>query len=218
MDAPTNNKSKVLFEILVVALIFMSMRTVAKFFDIKYASQIALVVAVAIITVFLKKKNSSWKDLGFRKPDSWGLSLLYIVLCIASIAIIFNFVIAPFFPEGVNDINRGEAISYYEMLFQVFFIAIGTAAIGEELLFRGYLFNALNDLFGRNVMGTAGAVVLQAVIFAVLHNGIQGMISAGVIGVIMALFYLLAQRNLIVVMVAHAVPDIISVISTYQSQ
>lgn len=218
MDGPTNNKSKVLFEILVVALIFMGIRTVAKFLDIKYASQIALVVALTIITVFLKKKNSSWKDLGFRKPDSWRLSLLYIVLCVASIGIIFNYVIAPLFPEGVNDINRGEAISYYEMLFQVFFIVIWAAAIGEELLMRGYLLNALNDLFGRSVVGTAGAVVLQAAIFAVLHSGIQGMISAGVIGVILALFYLLAKRNLIVVMVAHAVPDIISVISTYQSQ
>ncbi len=61
MDAPTNNKSKVLFEIVVVALIFMGIRTVAKFLDIKYASQIALVVALIIITVFLKKKNSRWK-------------------------------------------------------------------------------------------------------------------------------------------------------------
>ncbi|MEQ8425884.1 MAG: CPBP family intramembrane glutamic endopeptidase, partial [Cyclobacteriaceae bacterium] len=105
-----------------------------------------------------------------------------------------------------------------EMIFQLIFIGIGAAAIGEEMLFRGFLLNHINTLFGKNVIGTTLAIVLQAIIFGVLHHGVQGMVSAGVIGVILAIFYLLSNRNLLVVMIAHAVPDVLSIISSYQSQ
>jgi membrane protease YdiL (CAAX protease family) len=92
------------------------------------------------------------------------------------------------------------------------------AAIGEEMLFRGWLLNTLNEVFGNNMIGTTGAVIIQALIFAVLHSGIQGMISAGTIGLILGIFYVASNRNLPVVMVAHAVPDVLSIVGSYQSQ
>lgn len=110
--------------------------------------------------------------------------------------------IQPLFPHGANEINGGYTVTFNEMLFQLIFLGIGTAAIGEEMLMRGFLLNNLNGILGTNFMGTAGAVLIQAFLFAILHSGVQGMVSAGVIGLILGVFYILSGRNLLVVMAA----------------
>ena len=216
MKALQNKKVVLLLEILLVASIFMSFRLYD--IGIRYSSQIAELISLILITYFLKRRNSSWKELGIRMPEKWPMAILYFILCVITIAVTFNFIIQPLFPHGANEINHGSALSFNEMLFQLIVIGIGAAAIGEEMLMRGFLLNNLNEIFGRNVFGTVGAILVQAFLFAILHSGIQGMVSAGVIGVILGIFYILSGRNLIVVMAAHAVPDILSIISSYQNQ
>lgn len=196
-----------------VSLIFLGVRSLL---EIKYASQVALVLCLVVITLLMKYRNISWKNLGFKKPESLMRALVFTVLCVISIGVIFNFVIQPLFPHGANDINSGQPISLGEMLFQLFFIGILSAAIGEEMLFRGFLLNNLNEIFGKNIIGTAAAIIIQAFIFGVLHAGVQGMVSAGTIGLILGVFYVASGRNLIVVMVAHAVPDVLSILSSWQ--
>ncbi|MGK2925870.1 MAG: lysostaphin resistance A-like protein [Lysobacterales bacterium] len=210
-----NKKARLGLELIIVSLIFMGFRAL---FEFKYASQVGLVLCLIVITVLMKYRNISWKDLGLRRPKPLWKAIVLTVLCVISIGVIFNFVIQPLFPHGAHDINQGQAISLGEMLFQLFFIGILAAAIGEEMLFRGYLLNTLNEVFGKNLIGTTGAVLVQALIFGVLHSGVQGMISAGTIGLILGIFYVASNRNLPVVMVAHAVPDILSIVSSYQSQ
>ena len=216
MSIPKNKKAILMAEILSVASIFVLNRLF--FTGVKYSSQVAEIICLVLITYFLTKRNTGWKDLGFRLPERWPAAVAYFFLCVLSIALVFNFVIQPLFPHGVNEINGESAITFNEMLFQLIVIGIGTAAIGEEMLMRGFLLNNLNELFGRNFPGTAGAVLIQAILFALLHSGVQGMVSAGVIGLILGIFYILAGRNLLVVMAAHAVPDILSIVSTYQNQ
>ena len=211
-------KKRSLIELIIVATLFLTVREIFKNLEIKYSSQIALAVSLLVITFILNKNAITWRDLGFRRPDHLGKAILLTVLCIVTIGVTFNFIVAPLFPEGANEINGGGTISFYEMLFQVIVIAVGAAAIGEELLFRGFLLNWLNKITGKNTIGTTMAVIFQALIFALLHRGMQGIVSAGIIGVILAIFYLLSNRNLIVVMAAHAVPDLLSVISSYQNQ
>ncbi|MDH4058689.1 MAG: CPBP family intramembrane metalloprotease [Cyclobacteriaceae bacterium] len=209
-------KTILLIELIGIALLF----TINKFFfsAVQYSSQVTLVISLVLITFFLRRRKSSWKILGLKTPEKWWKAIIYFILCVATIAVVFNFVIQPLFPHGANEISQGRTISFGEMLFQLIVIGIGTAAIGEEMLFRGYLLNTINQLIGKNVWGTVAAVLIQAFIFGILHSGMQGMISAGVIGLILGIFYLLSGRNLIVVMAAHAVPDILSIIGSYQNQ
>lgn len=203
-------------EILAIAGIFLFNELVG--FGIRYSSQVALVISLILITFFLKKRHLTWADLGLRFPQNWLKAILLFILCVATIGLTFNFVIQPLFPSGANDINQGFTLTLSEMLFQLVVIGIGTAAIGEELLFRGYLLNTINQLIGKNSIGTILAILLQALFFAILHSGVQGMISAGIIGIILGVFYILSDRNLLVVMAAHAVPDALSIIGSYQNQ
>lgn len=216
MNTVTVQRNRLAVEVLMIAVVFLVIRELLDHF--KYASQVAEVVCLVLITVMLRSSGTRWRDLGLRRPEHWGKALLLFVACVATIGLVFNFVIAPLFPHGANDINDGVAISRNEMLFQVFVIGLGTAAIGEELLFRGFLLNHLNRLLGEHWAATATAIALQAVAFGLLHSGVQGMVSAGTIGLILGVFYVLSKRNLWVVIAAHAVPDILSMVSSFQGQ
>lgn len=211
-----NEKIKLLIEIILVASIFLLVRWLLS--SIKYSSQIAEVICLVLITYLFAKRKTRWSDVGLARPKNWLKAMGYTLVCIATIGLVFNFIIQPLFPHGANDINNGDQLSFNEMLFQLFFIGIGAAAIGEEMLFRGFLFNNINALVGNNVFGTILTILLQAFVFGVLHSGVQGMVSAGVIGIILGTSYILSGRNLLVVFVAHAFPDVLSIISSYQSQ
>ena len=206
---------RLISELLAAGTVFFGFRFLV---DFKYDSQVAVLLTLIAITFLIRQRGVAWRDLGLTWPERPWRALLLFLLCVVSIGLVFNFVIAPLFPQGANDINNGQVLSLGETLFQLFFIAILGAAMGEEMLFRGFLLNNLNGLLGENKAAAILAVLLQAVVFGVLHSGIQGMVSAGVIGVILGVFYLFAGRNLLVVMAAHAVPDILSVISSYQNQ
>ncbi len=212
----TTSKQTYLFEILIVALVFAINELF--FTYIKYSSQVAEVICLVLITWFFSKRGIGWKDVGLKRPANWWKAIGYFIACVVTIGVIFNFVIQPLFPHGANQIGDGSPLSLPEMLFRLIVIGIGTAAIGEELLFRGFLLNNINALAGSKTMGTIMAIILQALCFAVLHSGVQGMVSAGVIGIILGVFYVLSGRNLLVVIAAHAVPDVLSIISGYQAQ
>lgn len=211
-----NERTKLLIEIVLAASVFLLLRWLLS--SIKYSSQIAEVVSLVLITYLFIKRKTSWRDVGLTLPKNWLKAIGYTILCIITIGLTFNFIIQPLFPHGANDINKGNLITFNEMLFQLFFIGIGAAAIGEEMLFRGFLLNNINALLGKNAIGTSLAILTQAFAFGVLHSGMQGMVSAGVIGIILGTFYVLSGRNLLVVFVAHAFPDVLSIISSYQSQ
>ncbi|MEN2282152.1 type II CAAX endopeptidase family protein [Algoriphagus sp. SE2] len=210
------SKRTYLLEIIAIASVFIVNELF--FSTIKYSSQMAEVISLILITYFFSKRGSSWKDAGFQKPKSWWKAVVYFILCVATIGLTFNFIIQPLFPTGANGISHEEPLSLAQMIIELLLVGIGTAAIGEEMLFRGFLLNNINKLLGKNLMSTLLAILIQAICFAVLHSGLQGMVSAGVIGIILGIFYVLSGRNLWVVMAAHAVPDVLSFISSYQNQ
>jgi len=88
MEILRNKKHILLIEILIVAIVFSVIRELLE--SIKYSAQLALVISLILITVLLKRRNRTWKDLVFKRPDSWLMAILYFVLCVASIALILS--------------------------------------------------------------------------------------------------------------------------------
>jgi uncharacterized protein len=95
-------------------------------------------------------------------------------------------------------------------LFWVLPVTIGTAAFGEELIFRGFITNALQRLLGGSgIRAVFTALTAQAVIFGGPHfyQGIGGMITVGVTGLALGLTWLIAGRNLWAGIAIHALLD-----------
>ena len=98
-------------------------------------------------------------------------------------------------------------------------VAWGTAAFGEEIVFRGFVLQRLERSMGRSTWAAVMAIVLQAAVFGLAHYsaGWHGIISAGVIALILGTVFVVSGRNLWSMIPAHGIVDTISLIQVYAS-
>jgi membrane protease YdiL (CAAX protease family) len=85
------------------------------------------------------------------------------------------------------------------------------AALGEELVWRGYALNRLADMLGRPVLGWAASLVAVSVAFGMSHSNqdITGIAENIIDGLLLGGLYLGSGRNLIAPIVAHGMTDTI---------
>ena len=172
-----------------------------------------IAVLIALAHDLLRRRSLQWSDVGLRWP-AWR-RLFIAVPAGAAMTIVFSTAareIAARVGLPTSDYSVFAPIkgNLGEYLFWLLPVALGTAAFGEELLFRGFLTDALRRLLGGS--GTAamtGALVAQAVIFGGLHfyQGAGGMIAAGVTGLALGLTWVIAGRNLWAGIILHALVD-----------
>ena len=99
-----------------------------------------------------------------------------------------------------------------DILFLVISSSI-VAPIIEEIIFRGILLNAL----GR-VMSVKGAVLVSSAVFGLLHRtSVATVVTATVMGVVLACIYL-ANRNLVNSMVVHGLYNFLALLLSYKAQ
>ncbi len=91
------------------------------------------------------------------------------------------------------------------------------AGFGEELLFRGFLFERLGKLFGSGARAKTAIVLLTSVWFALLHYPVQGLAGseqAAITGLVFGTIFAITGR-IWMVMIAHAAFDVTAVLVIY---
>ena len=180
-----------------------------------------MAVLLGVATWFLRLQGVGWSSAGLRRP-SWSRLLLAIPLGIVAGALCVGAVGAALRGAGVRAADysvfaplRGDLGEY---LFWAIPVALGTAAFGEELLFRGFALRCLETVSGGpGRLTTGAAVLLQALIFGALHlyQGLGGAASAGVLGMVLGLVWLLTGRNLWAGIVIHGFFDFSAMTAIY---
>lgn len=215
VSATVTLRANALFEVLAVTSIAYLTRAGLHHFGAGFASgALATVVAVAIATVFLHRRDTGWRELGCRRPQSmriaaiWtlGLFLADMLLIQALVFVLANALHLPAQRLEAFDRLRGNLALYLELLVP---ITWGTAAFGEELIFRGFMMRRLTDALGSTRRAELGAVVGQATLFGFAHAylGPRGMLKAGVLGLFGGLCYRWNGRNLWPLFIAHGLVD-----------
>ena len=223
------SKQQTIFEIIVVLSVMLLVKDIADRYNAIGAGSIAMWCGIFVATFFMKKNEITWKSLGLILPTdgksfvkSLGISLLVVVLVLvfmATVVPIISSALDVTIPKSSTD--RFEFLlgnPLYLAIYLLVVIWIG-AAIGEELLMRGFLLNSLMSLFGERKTGVFSAVVLHATIFGMLHvsQGIPGIISTGIVAVIFALVYLYSGRKLFPLIIAHGLINSLALLGYYFS-
>ena len=177
----------------------------------------AIVLPLLAATLFLRREGVLWRDLVFGRPlpplqvlGFTGLALALVLFAVtASNAVLRAMGFPPADVSVFTQLLEGDLVIYLWFLLPV---SWGSAAIGEELLMRGYLLHRLEGL-----AGTAAAVVLQALIFALAHfyQGITGVVNIFVLALLFGLVYLRSGRNLLPLILAHGLIDTFSMTALY---
>lgn len=94
-------------------------------------------------------------------------------------------------------------------LLVILSITWAIAAFGEEFFFRGYIMNRLAHLLGNNNTSWIIATILSSIVFGIVHayQGISGIITTGMVGLILALAFYQNKNNLWAGILAHGIYD-----------
>jgi uncharacterized protein len=199
------------------ALVYACLRLL----ELPRAGSFAVLTALALSTWRLRVNGESWRMLGLVRPRSLGRMLLAIVALYAAVVASALIIIEPLAQAlgwEALDVSayaslRGNPIE----LAKILLIAWTSAAIGEELLFRGFLLTRLQTLLGNTRISTALVVILQAALFGVAHAylGAKGVTTATLVGVIYGAWYVMRDRNLWPLIIAHGLTDTVSLLAIY---
>lgn len=214
-------------ELLAVTAVFLIVRAWAKDLEIIGAGSIGVLSAVAAGTLIMKARGRSWSEMGLKPPATMGGWLLvvgYTVVIMAGVLLLVTTVLIPVLTALIPnaDTDSGDHFTfllgrpYFFVTYILTVVWIG-AAFGEEMFSRGILMNRLAEVFGNTPLAWGIALFGQAAFFGFAHayQGLAGIFLTGGIGFILGAFYLLGQRNLWPLILAHGLIDTISLTQFY---
>lgn len=177
------------------------------------------VLLIGSISLWLRR--SGWRQIGMGKPVSWTKTI-FLGAGIAVLDTVFGWIVVlPLLYQITGEameLQQFNAIrgNTRELLFWLV-LSWTYAAIAEEMVYRGYLFNRLADLFGRHKPGWMLSIVISGLMFGLVHGsmGITGILNTFLSGIMYAAAYLVFGRNLWIPVVIHGVGNTIGIVMLY---
>lgn len=170
---------------------------------------------LVLLWVWLSKTR--WADIGFSRPKSWLAVLAIGVAGGILLKLIQKAVLMPLL--GAPAINP-----YFHFIYdnpgamaQMIVASVLIGGIGEEIFYRGYLFERLGRLWGKGSVAKTLMVLLTSALFASVHiseQGVAGAQQAAFTGLAFGTIYAVTGR-LWLPMVVHSTYNITAVLMIY---
>lgn len=174
-------------------------------------------VSAVLVLVWARFSDTPLGDLGFKAPRSWIVTLLGgvtfgIAFKLGAKAFVMPLLGAPAINMSYHYLTgNAQALPWI-----VATVLIG-AGFGEEVFFRGYLFERLGTLLGPGKPALAGTILLSATLFALAHyhgQGLPGVEQATMTGLVFGGIYAW-RKQIWFLMVAHAAFDLTAIAIIY---
>jgi membrane protease YdiL (CAAX protease family) len=210
-----------LVDIVMVIGGYLAVYLVARELNWPSPGALAIVVGVLLAWSRLRARTESWTALGLRRPAAWRRTLLAVLVVYFAVVAAVAAIVRPLanalgWPE--LDLSAFAGLPGEPVRLAVILLIVWTtAAVGEELLFRGFLLTRIEKILGSRGVASATAVILQAAIFGLGHFylGPRGIATAVVVGLVYGSWYVLRGRDLVPLILAHGLTDTISMLAIY---
>lgn len=223
------NSLKLLLDILIIVIATIAAFVIEEFMitngwiDLApNARGVSSVLAGAFAAVAITfARGGSFADLGFKPPARWSIvpvQVITILTIFIAAQHLLPWLLSPFIDVPTPDLSRHETIT--GDLGAAILLALVmplTASIPEEIIYRGFLIGRLTQVFDGNSRGNAMSVLISALFFCSVHFawGLGGIIVTFMMGLIWGTAYLLCDKNLWVVILAHSAAHVLFAIQLY---
>ncbi len=167
--------------------------------------------------LWVRWSDTPWYEIGFVRPRSWTRELAVGIAFGIAFKLLMKAIVMPLF--GAPPIN--QAYHYLTgnpaALPGAVYLLIAGGGFGEEVVFRGFLFERFGKLFGSGASAKAGIVLLTAGLFALLHypdQGLPGVEQAAITGLAFGTIFAVTGR-IWIPMFAHAAFDLTALTLIY---
>lgn len=175
-----------------------------------------IILPMIFISLFIRREHI--RSLGFKRPQSWAR-----IISFSFIAVVFLQLFDVGFVMPIMNRLTGTTIDYsgfanlkgnLGQLAVLLFFSWTLAALGEEVVYRGYLQKLLTNCFGNKLPGVLLTVMISSLLFGLAHTE-QGIIGV-VVTTIDALFFswlkIKFDNNLWAAILAHGFYNSIGVV------
>jgi membrane protease YdiL (CAAX protease family) len=216
-------RATALTEVILVAAFGFASHALLRHFGAGVAGGgLATIMTASLATWLLRRRALGWRDLGCRRPENlrlaaaWttGLFLAAMLLVPPLVTLLSNTLgLAAQNLSAFGDLP-GNLPRYLVLLIP---IGWGTAAFGEELIYRGFITHRLAEALGNTKIAETAAMLGQAALFGLAHAylGPRGMLNAGALGLAFGIVYRLNGRNLWPLFIAHGLVDSVGITAIY---
>lgn len=187
-----------------------------------FAKQLVVVAAnaamLALVWLGLRLRGQKIDHLGLptkfagMKVLAWGFAKSMLVFVVTTAAFILGAIVmmnVAGAPQQADvsgyDFLRGNLGLFLVSLASIYFFS----SFGEEVVYRGFLINRLEDLFGGGRKAVVAAVIVSSLVFGLAHFGwgVTGMVQTTFMGLALAMSFIMLKRNLWILVAAHAYMD-----------
>jgi len=138
---------------------------------------VAVPLGAVLALGWTRWSRTPWREIGYARPKTWiGTLALGLIIGVA-FKFLMKAVVMPLL--GADPINRAyHYLAGNRAMLPTAVWAMIVAGIGEETVFRGYMFERLGRLLGSGVGAKTAIVVLTAGLFGLAHYRDQGLAGA----------------------------------------
>lgn len=168
-------------------------------------------LGAALVLAWVRASGTPWRAIGYVRPRSWiGDAAIGIVFGCA-LKLLLKAVVMPLL--GADPINQTyHYLAGNPAMLPPLILLMLAAGLGEETVFRGFLFERLRKLLGSGAGATVLIVLITTTAFASFHfadQGWPGVEQALFTGAAFGTVYAMTGR-LWLVMWAHAAYDLLA--------
>jgi uncharacterized protein len=177
------------------------------------AAAAQMLVMLGAATILMMRRKEHWPALGLRRPESWNRTAQLVIGGYVAVVVLNGAIqlgamrFTDLKPPDLSTFAsiEGQPAQYLFWLAMVW----SSAAIGEELLFRGFIWSRMERLIGGGRPAPVPTLVIQALLFGAAHlyQGPTGMLVTTGVGLVMGVVYLSGRRNLIPCILLHGLID-----------
>jgi len=190
---------------------------------------IANVLMLGLIWLGMRLRGETWSHfgLGFRHGGARAAIRTVLQALVVLVVALVAFVAGSALMTRWAPVSSAAAdMSGYEylqgnlpMLLAALAAVYVVSSFGEEVVYRGFLMNRVAELApgpGRRAAWGA-AVLVSSIAFGLVHFswGVVGVVQTTLVGVALAVSYVVVKRNLWVLVLAHACMDSLLLIQVY---
>jgi len=170
-----------------------------------------------LVLLWAARSRTPWRALGLVRPRSWIGGLAIGLAFGISLKLAMKALVMPLLgADPVNQAYHHLAGNTAALPGMLYLIIIG-AGFGEEIVWRGWMFERLGRLLGPGIGAKAAIVIITAILFGLAHypeQGLPGVQQALIFGLLFGAIYARAGR-LWMLICAHAAFDLTALALIY---
>jgi membrane protease YdiL (CAAX protease family) len=186
--------------------------------NIVFPNMVAIPVGAVLVLLWARLSHTPLREIGYAKPRNWMVTILIGILFGVAFKFLMKAVMMPLL--GADPINHAyHFLAGNKSMLTTAIVAMLIAGFGEETVFRGFMFERLEKLFGDSRGSKIFIVVFTSLLFGLSHyfsQGWPGVEQATITGLVFGTIFA-AAKNIWLVMIAHAFFDLTALAMIYKN-